>query len=241
MSQLAALIFDVDGTLAETEEVHRRAFNEAFAAAGLDWKWDQNLYRELLEVTGGKERIGHYAARFRPAAGRCHVAPMVAALHRDKTARYTALVAAGEISLRPGVARLLGEARAAGVKLAIATTTSPQNVLALLIATLGPAAPGWFAAIGAGDVVPRKKPAPDIYRWVLDELGIPASAAVAFEDSLNGLRSALAAGIRTVVTPSLYTDGADFSDALMVVADLGEPDRDHVTLADLQRWLAAEA
>jgi beta-phosphoglucomutase-like phosphatase (HAD superfamily) len=239
MSELAALIFDVDGTLAETEEVHRRAFNDAFAAAGLDWSWDQNLYRELLAVTGGKERISHYAARYRPGEVD-RMAPMVASLHRDKTARYTALVAAGEVSLRPGVARLLGEARAAGVKLAIATTTSPENVAALLVATLGPASPGWFAAIGAGDVVPRKKPAPDIYQWVLDALGTPASAAVAFEDSLNGLRSAVAARIRTVVTPGLYTDGADFSGALMVVPDLGEPDRSHVTLADLQRWLAAK-
>ena len=233
-SEPAALIFDVDGTLAETEEVHRRAFNDAFAAAGLDWSWDQKLYRKLLEVTGGKERISHYAEQYRPADVE-RVTPMVAELHRDKTARYTALVAAGEIALRPGVARLIAEARAAGVKLAIATTTSPENVTALLVATMGPTAPGWFAVIGAGDVVPRKKPAPDIYLWVLDELGIPASAAVAFEDSINGLRSALAARIRTVVTPGLYTDGADFSGAVIVAPDLGEPDRDHVTLADLRR------
>jgi HAD superfamily hydrolase (TIGR01509 family) len=160
---------------------------------------------------------------------------MVATLHRDKTARYTALVAAGEIALRPGVERLIAEAQAVGVKLAIATTTSPENVTALLTATLGADAPGWFAAIGAGDVVPRKKPAPDIYLWVLESLGISADAAVAFEDSINGLMSARAAGIRTVVTPGLYTDGADFAEALTVVPHLGDPPGQHLGLADIVR------
>ncbi len=233
---LRALIFDVDGTLAETEEVHRAAFNAAFAGAGLGWDWDQALYRELLAVTGGKERIAHFLAAHRPA-GRTLTGPEIATLHRDKTARYSELVAGGGMSLRPGVARLMGEAREAGVVLAIATTTSADNVDVLLRTTLGPDSPGWFAAIGAGDVVPVKKPAPDIYLWVLDRLGIDATEAVAFEDSPNGLAAARGAGIPTVVTPGLYTEPSDFVGALAVVAGLGEPpDAEAVGLETIARW-----
>ena len=233
---IKALIFDVDGTLAETEELHRLSFNEAFAAAGLGWSWDQALYRELLGVTGGKERIAHFVAQNNPAA-LDRIAPMIPALHKDKTARYARLIADGAIELRPGIARLIAEAHETGVKLAIATTTSMPNVEALLAATLGRDALGWFAAIGAGDVVPAKKPAPDIYLWVLDRLAVPAVAAVAFEDSRNGLLSATAAGLRTIVTPGLYTADADFSEAAVVVPDLSESDGRPVTLADIARWV----
>ena len=215
---LEALIFDVDGTLAETEEWHRHAFNAAFDAAGLGWHWDQALYGKLLEVTGGKERIRHHAAR----RGETVDAATVARLHADKTARYVASVEAGAIALRPGVARLLHEARAAGLRLAVATTTSPENVSALLRTTLGAGADGLFECIGAGDMVAAKKPAPDIYRFVLDQMGLSPGCCIAFEDTPNGLRAALGAGIATVVTTSLYGGTDGFEGALLVVDGLGE-------------------
>jgi len=217
---LEALIFDVDGTLAETEEWHRHSFNAAFAEAGLDWHWDQTIYGRLLEVTGGKERIRHYAA----GRGEIIDTTTTARLHAAKTARYVASIETGAVALRPGVPRLLQEAREAGLRLAIATTTTPENVTALLRTTLGPNGAGLFECIGAGDMVAAKKPAPDIYQFVLDRLRIAPERCLAFEDTPNGLRSALGAGIATVVTTSLYGGTAGFEDALMVVDGLGDAD-----------------
>ncbi|NEW86170.1 HAD family hydrolase [Rhodopseudomonas sp. WA056] len=243
-----ALIFDVDGTLAETEELHRQAFNATFAAEQLPWHWDEALYRRLLDVTGGKERIAHFLKSGPDGAARA--ADRIPDLHRAKTDRYTALVAAGT-ALRPGVARLIREAKAAGVKLGIATTTSLPNVEALLQSSLGPDAMALFDAVGAGDVVPAKKPAPDIYLHVLDALKLPAADCVAFEDSTNGVRAARAAGLPTIVTPGIYTEGDDFPGALAVLSDLGEPDAPYrhlagagaedslVTLDALARWCRA--
>ncbi|PKO87253.1 MAG: haloacid dehalogenase [Betaproteobacteria bacterium HGW-Betaproteobacteria-12] len=224
MKTLQAIIFDVDGTLAETErDGHRPAFNRAFAEAGLDWHWDEDLYGRLLTVTGGKERIRHYAAHYAPqTAARADFGELVACLHAAKTRHYVALVEAGALPLRPGVRALIAGARRAGVRLAIATTTSPENVEALLRATLGAEAPGWFEVIGAGDVVPAKKPAPDIYHWVLERLALPAAACLAVEDSANGLHAAQTAGIPTLVTLSEYTVEQDFAGAMLILRDLGQ-------------------
>lgn len=224
MNTPQALIFDVDGTLAETErDGHRPAFNQAFTDYGLDWHWDEALYGRLLDITGGKERIRHFAECCAPAiAARPDFDQLVKCLHAAKTVHYLRLVDQGRLPFRPGVARLIAEARQAGIRLAIATTTSPENVEALLRASLAPDATGWFEVIGAGDVVPAKKPAPDIYRWVLDKLRLPAAACLAIEDSANGLRAALSAGIPTVVTVGEYSAGQDFAGAARVVRDLGE-------------------
>ena len=220
---LQALIFDVDGTLAETEELHRKAFNRAFGNAGLGWIWDRPLYRELLAVSGGRERILHYISEHDPALSqRENLVEWVAALHQAKTALYTGMIAAGEIELRPGVERLIREARQEGLRLAIATTTSMTNITALFDATLGPEALSWFEVIGAAEQASVKKPDPSVYLWVLEQLALPATNCVAIEDTHNGVRAASGAGIPVLVTQSYYSEGEDFSGALAVLSDLGE-------------------
>ena len=235
--RVEAIIFDVDGTLAETEEVHRQAFNETFARFGLNWHWDRPLYRRLLDVTGGKERIRAFIAEHRPPDGP-RALERVGEMHAAKTEIYTTLIAEGAARLRPGVLRLISEARAKGVRLAIATTTSLPNVEALLEAAFGTPASSIFEVIGAGDIVPAKKPAPDIYRHVLDELRMPTFACIAIEDSRNGLDSARAAGLPTLVTPSAYTSHQSFPGALAVVPDLDTPP---VSLETIAKWRAADA
>ncbi len=223
---LHALLFDVDGTLADTErDGHRPAFNQAFADAGLDWNWDAALYGKLLAVTGGKERMKYYIDQFRPDYSKpANFDELVAGLHQAKTRHYSALAAQGGIPMRPGVRRLLIEARAAGLRLAIATTTTPENVTVLLEHSLGPGTPDWFEVIAAGDIVPAKKPAPDIYHYALEKLGLDATDCLAFEDSENGLRASLGAGLKTLITVNDYTLDHDFTGAAVVLSDLGDPD-----------------
>jgi HAD superfamily hydrolase (TIGR01509 family) len=214
---LRALIFDVDGTLSETEEVHRRAFNETFAETGLDWNWSVEDYTWLLKTTGGKERM----RAFRDHIGAsCPSDAEIAALHGAKTARYGALVASRALTLRPGVAELIQAARQAGLKIAVATTTNRSNVDALCRACWGKEADEVFDVIAVGDEVMAKKPAPDVFDLAVERLGIDPSEAVAFEDSRNGVMSAQAAGLRAIVTPSRYTAAEDFSMAEWVVEDL---------------------
>ena len=216
-----AIIFDVAGTLAETEETHREAFNRAFCGAGLDWSWDQDLYRQLLAVTGGKERIRYFIEDFGgEGAPRDNLDAFIRALHAEKTRAYTQMVSDGELELRPGVREVLDLARRRGYRLAIATTTTPANVDALLGANFGEHGQGLFEVICAGDSVPNKKPAPDVYLKALEELDLPATHCVAVEDSRNGLLSACAANIRTVVTPGIYTHHENFDEAALVIDSL---------------------
>jgi HAD superfamily hydrolase (TIGR01509 family) len=163
------------------------------------------------------------------------IAILITHLHAAKTRHYTTLLAQGGIPLRPGVARLLNEARTAGIRLAIATTTTPENVSALLEHALAPEALDWFEVIAAGDVVPAKKPAPDIYHYALDRLGLRPEQCLAFEDSLNGLHAARGAGLTTVVTINDYTRDQDFTGAALVLDQLGEPDRPFAVLAQPAR------
>jgi HAD superfamily hydrolase (TIGR01509 family) len=245
---MKALIFDVDGTLADTETAHLQAFNAAFAEVGLDWCWDEALYTRLLKVAGGKERLMHYWRMVDPEEARgCKVKETIDAVHVIKTRHYAERVGAGGLPLRPGIARLIAEAGQAGMPLAIATTTTPANLDALLQAPLGADWRRRFAAICDAGTTAVKKPAPDVYLAVLDRLGLEAGACLAIEDSENGLRAAQAAGIPTVVTPTAYSAQDRFDGALLVLPHLGDPGEpmprhllgaDHrwADLAALSRW-----
>ncbi len=231
---LKALIFDVDGTLADTESAHRAAFNQAFVEMGLDWHWDEALYTRLLHVSGGKERIAHYWKEMHPDLREIDGMAMqetVNRLHELKTAAYSEAVQEGGVQLRPGVLSLMSEAHAQGLQLAIATTTSPVNIASLLRRALGA---DWrlnFSAIGDASTAPIKKPHPQVYLQMLEAMHLPAQACVAFEDSLNGLQSACAAGLATVVTPTRYTADHDFRGAMRIV-----PDLTYVDLPHLRAW-----
>ena len=240
---LEALIFDVDGTLADTErDGHRVAFNAAFAEHGLDWHWDEALYGELLQVAGGVERMAHYARAHRAVAlDDATLSALLARLHATKTRHYVQRVAGGAVPLRPGVERLIREARHQGLRLAIATTTTRGNVIALLEATLGAGAPGWFEVTGTAQDVASKKPDPAVYRWVLERLRLDADAAIAFEDSGHGVTAATSAGLRCIVTPTDYSVADDLAAACVRLADLDHHPDDAarpVTLDDVRRWHA---
>jgi HAD superfamily hydrolase (TIGR01509 family) len=218
--ELRGLLLDFDGTVAETERYgHRVAYNQAFAEMKLDWRWDEELYGRLLSVAGGKERLRHYLARYRPKLLEKVVrSGLIEKIHDAKSRHFAALAAS--IPLRPGVLRLVREARAASLAIAITTTASELGVGAFLAENQE--LPSMIDLIAGSEAVERKKPAPDVYLWALDRLGLAAGNCVAIEDSNVGLRGALAAGLTTLVTVSDYTAEDDFTGAGAVVSNLGE-------------------
>lgn len=223
---LETLIFDVDGTLANTErDGHLRAFNSAFSKLKLDWVWTNDLYYKLLDIAGGQLRIKHYLKEYKPEFYHPNLNDFVASIHALKTKIYVNSLDAGIVALRPGVKRLLYEAKAAGLRLAIATTTTPENVDSLIINTLGREVIDWFEVIGTGDCVPNLKPAADIYHYVLDKMNAPAQNAIAFEDSSNGMIAATKAGLKTLITVNEYTHLQTFNGVMVVLDSLGEVDK----------------
>lgn len=235
---LKALIFDVDGTLADTEAVHLEAFNHAFPQVGLDWHWSHEAYASLLEISGGKERVRHYWHTMNPDITDLGGAldDTLNRLHEIKTAYYENAVNEGRVHLRPGVLDLINAAHAEGLQLAIATTTSPVNVAALLRKAIGDDWRTMFVAVGDGSTSPVKKPHPQVYLQVLGDMAVPAADCLAFEDSPNGLRAAMAAGLQTVITPTEFSAQRNFDGALRVLPDLSG-----VTVAQLREWLAQAA
>lgn len=221
---IEALIFDVDGTLADTEEGHRTAFNLAFQRMKVGWKWEREQYKVLLNVAGGKERIAKYIEECTLSnSEKRDLLARIPAIHIEKTRFYSSMAGDGGIPLRAGVARLLSDAKGAGLKLAIASTTTRANIDALVRATLGADGTKLFDVIACGDQAKAKKPAPDIFQLALQGLRLEPEQAIAFEDSSNGLRSATAAGLWTVITPTYWTEGSDFGAAGLLLPHLGDP------------------
>lgn len=232
---MKALIFDCDGVLVDTErDGHRVAFNQAFAEFGLDTDWDVPYYGKLLKVAGGKERMQHHfeAHGWPEAAGRDHAA-FILELHKRKTAIFTDIIAAGGLPLRPGVLRIVDEAVTAGKRLGVCTTSNAKSVDGVLN-LMGGARKARFEFVLAGDVVSRKKPDPEIYDLAQKKLGLPPSECVVIEDSRNGMLAALGAQMPCLITTSTYTTGEDFSGALRVVPELGDPPNVNVTVKDLE-------
>ena len=222
---LQAIIFDVDGTLADTEFAHMAAFNEAFQHENLDWQWDTATYTKLLEVSGGKERITHYWKQIQPglkSIGGGAFADTVQRIHDQKTAAYERMVIQGAVKLRPGVLKLIEQAFEADIRLAIATTTSKVNVSALLRQAIGLNWSDYFLVIEDASTAPKKKPHPQAYIQTLARLNLPAGACIAIEDSANGLKAALAAGLATVITINSFTEQHDFAGALCVLPSLAQ-------------------
>lgn len=219
-NQLQALIFDVDGTLAETErDGHRVAFNYAFAEMGLNWHWSIDLYGELLAIAGGQERLRYYLEKYQPAWQTENIAEFIIQTHQLKSQYYQSLLKRADIPLRPGVERLILEARAKGIRLAIATTSTLSNAKALLETSLDPC---WFEVIAAGNIVPQKKPAPDIYQYVLAQMNLEPEHCLVFEDTAHGLQAATQANLKTIVTVNDYTKNQDFTTASLVINQIGE-------------------
>lgn len=248
MSPLRALIWDVDGTLAETEaEGHRVAFNAAFAEHGLDWHWDHARYGALLAITGGRERLLHDMGNHADAPVDTDAREALARrLHASKNRHYAARVASPGIPLRAGVAELIAQAAARGWRQAIATTTSRDNVAALLRAHFGPDWQAHFDAVVCGEDVARKKPDPQVYRIALEQLRLAPAEALAIEDAPPGVAAARAAGIPVIVTRSRYFADAATPDACAVGPGLGAragwqpaaatPDAGPITADDLLAW-----
>ncbi len=232
MTELRALLFDVDGTLAETErDGHRAAFNQAFSDYRLPWHWSERLYGSLLRITGGRERIAHFAGEYDPAwLERADAAALIAAIHHRKNQHYQELLRNGGIALRKGVRPLLAQARAAGLQLGIVTTTSRDNLEGLLAATLDVEARAAFRVCIAGEDVARKKPDSECYELALAALGLRPEQALAVEDSRNGLLAAQGASLRALIVRSFYFADEDFQGALSVVDDFRD-----LRLAELSR------
>lgn len=226
MKHLEAVIFDVDGTLADTEDVHRLAFNRAFREFELDWNWTPKLYEELLRISGGRERITYYGADLAQQFPHKEAfSQFVRDLHGVKTQIYAEMLNAGEVPLRPGVKRLLAEIRAANLTLAIATSSTYSNLKTLLDRNLPADWASWFSAIATCDTVTEKKPSPAVYQAVLDSLELDPAHAVALEDTVNGCLAATGAGIATVITTHFFTRRHHFPNASLVVNGIGEPDQ----------------
>ncbi len=233
------LLLDCDGVLAETEhDGHRRAFNATFAEVGLPIHWSETDYARLLRIGGGKERMAAVLTPEFVAAAGLPAEPdqqrdVIQSWYRRKTAHYVDLVRSGRLPARPGIARLIKEAAAAGWTLAVASTSGAEAVGAVLGQVAGDLA-GRFTVF-AGDMVPRKKPAPDIYRLAVRRLGAAPSSTVVIEDSQNGLAAARAAGLPTVITTSRYTTAENFTGAALVLSSLGDEQEPARVIADPYR------
>jgi HAD superfamily hydrolase (TIGR01509 family) len=233
---VSALVFDCDGVLADTERFgHLPAFNQTFRDFGLPVEWSVEEYGRRLKIGGGKERMASLLTpEFVKAAGLPEdpegQAVEIAKWHKHKTALYTQMVAEGKLPPRPGIRRIISAAQDTGWKLGVASTSAEPSVRAILEYAVGRERAQRFDVFLAGDCVPKKKPAPDIYLLALEHLGVPPAEVLVVEDSRNGLEAAHAAGLRCLVTVNGYTENEDFSEAVLVVSSLGDPDGEQTSV-----------
>lgn len=238
-NMLQALIFDCDGVLVDTErDGHRVAFNRAFAQKGLDIVWDVDLYKQLLRVGGGKERMRHYFEDQGWPAGVTDQDRFIKEMHTLKTDLFLQIIGAGELPLRSGISRIVDEAIEAGVRLAVCSTSNERSVNLIVETLLGPARKVRFAGIFAGDMASKKKPDPEIYNLAVRELDLDPAQCVVIEDSRNGLIAAKAAGFYCLVTTNGYTQDEDFSQADRVTDGLGDEAHVHIRLEDIRKMVA---
>lgn len=243
---MSTLIFDCDGVLADTERHgHLPAFNQTFREFGLPVQWSEDEYAVRLRIGGGKERMASLLTpEFIALAGLPtepeQLAAQLARWHRRKTELYTERVLAGELPPRPGIRRIIQEALAAGWQLAVASTSARESVDAVLRVAAGAEQAQRFSGVFAGDVVARKKPAPDIYLLALRQLGASPAHTIVIEDSQNGLEAASAAGLSCVVTVNGYTERERFDTAALVVSHLGDPGEPLRVLQNRSRARPAE-
>lgn len=231
---MTALVFDCDGVLADTERYgHLPAFNLTFEHFGLPVRWDVDEYARRLKIGGGKERMASLFADpgFADAAGIADDETLrrdlLAQWHRHKSTAFQELVRDGQLPARPGVARLIPAALEAGWTVAVASTSAEASVRAVLQHAVGPEVAARIPVF-AGDVVPAKKPDPAVYDLAVTELGLDRHDTLVVEDSRNGLLAATGAGLTCLVTVNGYTRDEDFSEAVLVVSDLGDPGHEPV-------------
>lgn len=228
---MKAIIFDCDGVLADTErDGHRVSFNKAFAKKDLPIEWSVELYGELLEVSGGKERMRHYFDNYGWPPEVADKEALIKELHKLKTDYFIEIVESGQLPLRPGVARLIDEAIAANIALAICSTSHERAVNLVAEVLLGPERKAHFNTILAGDVVSKKKPDPEIYNLASERLSLKPSECVVVEDTRIGLLAAKAAGMYCVITTNGYSKNEDFTEADIIVSELGDPPNVQLTL-----------
>lgn len=231
MATLRALLFDIDGTIVDNEELHRLCYNRAFLRSGVDWEWDRALYAELLLVSGGIDRLNAYLDRLAPEPEeRARLRTLIPFIHRTKTQEYARRLEEGQVSIRPGIVNLMKEAKAAGLLIGCVSSSNWDNSGIVLDKALRSASDIHIHARVGGEMVRRRKPAPDVYELLMNMLRVSPDSCIALDDSPNGVASARAAGAYVVATPSQWTAGLDLSAANLVL-----PSLEGVSLADLEQ------
>ena len=230
MGTIKAIFFDQDGVIIDTErDGHRVSFNETFNEFGFSFAWGVDEYHELLQISGGKERMRHYLQTkgFGKPVPPEEADDLIARMHKRKTALFIEMVESGRLPLRPGIHRFMHEAMAAGLKLGVCTTSSEKAAHAIAYTILKDIS---FEVVLAGDVVEKKKPAPDIYNLALQKTGLQPDQVFVVEDSRNGVLAGKAAGLRVLATTNVYTENEDLSPAEIIVSCLGDPEGEKAVL-----------
>jgi HAD superfamily hydrolase (TIGR01509 family) len=235
---MEALIFDCDGVLVDTErDGHRVAFNKAFEEKSINAVWDVDEYKELVKVAGGKERMKHFFDKNGWPDKYSDKEELIVELHKLKTQIFMKMIESGALPLRPGIKRLIDEAIANKIMLAVCSTSNEKSVNLIVEKLLGEKRKAHFNGIFAGDVVSLKKPDPEIYNLCASKLKLNPQNCFVVEDSRNGLIAAKAAGFNCLVTTNEYTKKEDFTEANFVVDELGDGENIQITIETLKKLI----